>query len=462
MFSQTVENEMTKKGKNLDIQFKERWIHHFEKNLLDTNDEILWMGVTFNNPRKEPLASKLMCHLSPQLKMDFILDHTQIIDAIHSSEIKNIVYTYGIEAMSTLENVIKCLTWDRKSSNQVETMTKEIRTLTDIEYTSEGGLEWIRNRVDFLNNVNNVPHMDIWRLQCGICVYCDCLLHPPSGQGLSILSPYYMNKNPNSSDKIHFRYSRNNFNAGLCKCVPSILKNTQKHNLVCCECHDVHQKLDISKHEIFLEDLALTIREIEIDSEESLFSRIAFESRLTCVQSVYISGKDEVYHAGEILYRMRLNAFVTNVTHSTIITITLPFRYNKKTHDIMMKISKGGFFKQDISFSVILNNYQNNIPIKYLENQLSMFILQLTTMPTPNTIHDCLRDIEQHFHADQIESRFPDQYFVINLPDILIMIIVDMKSGDIPMWEHFTTVARVENTVGPLFFAINNNKKYIG
>jgi len=124
-----------------------------------------------------------------------------------------------------------------------------------------------------------------------------------------------------------------------------------------------------------------------------------------------------------------------------------------------MKISKGGFFKQDISFSVILNNYQNNIQIKYLENQLSMFILQLITMPTPNTIHDCLTDIEQHFHADQVESRFPDQYFVINLPDILIMIIVDMKSADIPMWEQFTTVARVENTVGPLFFAINNNKK---
>ena len=458
VFQSTVENEMTKKGKNLDVQFKERWIHHFEKNLLDTNNDILWMGVTFNNPRKEPLASKLLCHLSPQLKMDFILDHTQIIDAVHSNELKNIVYTYGIEAMSTLENVIKCLTWDRKSVHPAETIIKNIRTLSDIKYTSEGGLAWIRNRVDFLNNVNHVPHMDLWRLQCGVCVYCDCLLHPPSGQGLSILSPYYMHKNQNSSEKIHFRYSRNNFNAGLCKCVPSILKNTQQHNLVCCECYDIHQKLDISKHEISLEDLESTTREVEIDSEESLFFRIAFESKLTCVQSVYIIGEDEVYHPGEILYRMRLNAFVTNVTHSTIVAITLPFRYNKKTHDMMMKISKGGLFKQDISFSV-MPNIDENAQIEYWGNKMSGFILQLINMHTPISIHDCLTDMKQHFRDEQIESKFPDQYFVINLPEFLIMVIVDMKSADIPMWEQFTTVARVEKTIGPLFFSINNNRK---
>jgi len=452
----TVENEMSATYKKLRQQVNNRWIHHFHENTLKKNDndneKILWVGFTLNNPKTEPEASKMICRLSPALKVENLLNHRQLMQAIHSKYVDETVFAYGLVVLWGSSDVIEEVQWTR---NWEQKRSREkSRELDRFEYPTEGGLEWIRSRVDFLKLVNNTDTTELWRQQYGMCAYCDSLLHPPSGEGVSIMSPYNMKKNPHSSEKIHIRYGRNNFNAGLGLCVASILNNEQSHVLLCCECNTANSMLMIPQHTPFLVGLDFTIQEEIIEKERDLVRRISLESNLTCVQSMYIFGVHEDIVQGEFRhYRIRLSVFVTNVTHSKVLTITLPFKACEPTKYMMHQITSTGLFIRNNSFSV----QQNDVSTDELGMILTPFFAALSELPV-NTedVNPFFEHIRQRYESKTIRSPAPEQFFMINFREIEVMVISDIHAENI---EHiYDTVAQIGTKTGPMFFSINNNE----
>jgi len=442
--------------KKLRQQVKNRWIHHFHENTLKKNDsnneKILWVGFTLNNPKTEPQASKMICRLSPALKVENLLNHRQLIQAIHSNFVDETVFAYGLVVLWGSSDVVEEVQWTR---NWEQTKSREkSRQLDRFEYPTEGGLEWIRGRVDFLKLVNHTDTTEMWRQQYGMCAYCDSLLHPPSGEGVSIMAPYNMRKNPHSSEKIHIRYGRNNFNAGLGLCVPSILNNEQSHVLVCCECNAANSMLMIPEHIPLLVGLDFTVHEEIIEKERDLVRRISLESNLTCVQSMYIFGKHEEIVKGEFRhYRIRLSVFVTNVTHSKVLTITLPFKACEPTKYMMHQITSTGLFIRNNSFSVQLND----VSTVDLGMMLSPFFTALSELLlNAADVNLFFEHIRQRYESKSIRSPAPEKFFMINFKEIEVMIISDIHAENM---EHmYDTVAQIGNKTGPMFFSINNNE----
>ena len=453
----TVENEMSATYKKLRQQVNNRWIHHFHENTLRKNDndheKILWVGFTLNNPKTEPEASKMICRLSPALKVENLLNHHQLMQAIHSNFVDEVVFAYGLVVLWGSSDVIEELQWTR-NWEQKKTREKS-RELDRFEYPTEGGLEWIRGRVEFLKLVNNTDITELWRQQYGMCAYCDSLLHPPSGEGVSIMSPYNMRKNPHSSEKIHIRYGRNNFNAGLGLCVASILNNEQSHVLVCCECNAANSMLMIPEHTPLLVGLDFTVQEEIIEKERDLVRRISLESNLTCVQSMYIFGKHEEIVQGEFRhYRIRLSVFVTNVTHSKVITITLPFKACEPTKYMMHQITSTGLFIRNNSFSV---QQKNTASTDELGKMLAPFFAALSELPlNAAEVTPFFEHIRQTYESKTIRSPAPEQFFMVNFRGTEVMMISDIHAENI---EHiYDTVAQIGTDTGPMFFSINNNE----
>jgi len=375
----TVENEMSAVYKKLWQQVSKRWINHFHIHTLKTNhdetEKILWVGFALNNPKTEPEASKLICRLSPALKVENLLNHRQLIQAIHSDHVDHTVFAYRLVVLWGSSNVIEEVQWTRNW--QQKDSRERSREFDRFEYPVTDGLEWIRGRVDFLKLVNNTDTTKLWRQQYGMCAYCDCLLHPPSGDGVLIMSPYNIRKNPHSSEKIHLSYGRNNFNAGLGLCVASILNNEQSHVLVCCECNVAHAMLMIPQHTPLLVGLDFTVQEEIIGKERDLVRRILLESNLTCVESMYIFGVHEEIIKGEFRhYWIRLLVFVTNVSHGKVITITLPFKACEPTKYMMHQITSTGLFIQNNSFSVP----QRDVDTDELGTMLTPFFAALSEL----------------------------------------------------------------------------------
>jgi len=98
---------MSEKSKTLEVQIAEHWIGHLEENNLEQNDGILWTGVTLNNPKTEPHASKLLCLLSPRKKRDNLLDHNELLEALQNEKLRQRVFSYGIECTLGGHNIVK-------------------------------------------------------------------------------------------------------------------------------------------------------------------------------------------------------------------------------------------------------------------------------------------------------------------------------------------------------------------
>jgi len=454
-----VENEMSATYKKLRQQVNNRWVNHFRENTLRTNDnendKVLWVGFTLNNPKTEPAASKMICRLSPALKVENLLNHRHLIQAIHSNCVDENVFAYGLVVLWGSSDVIEEVQWTR-NWKQTKSLEKS-RELDRFEYPTEGGLEWIRGRVDFLKLVNNTDTNELWMQQYGMCAYCDSLLHPPSGEGVSIMSPYNMRKNPHSSEKIHIRYGRNNFNAGLGLCVASILNNEQSHVLVCCECNAANSMLMIPQHMPLLVGLDFTVQEKIIEKERDLVQRISLESNLTCVQSMYIFGKHEEIVQGEFRhYRICLSVFVTNVTHSKVITITLPFKACEPTKYMMHQITSTGLFIRNNSFSV-QHVLTSDASTDKLGMMLAPFFAALSELPLDVAhVTPFFEHIRQKYESETIRSPVPEQFFMVNFKGTEVMMISDIHVQNI---EHiYDTVAQIGTETGPMFFSINNNE----
>jgi len=266
-----------------------------------------------------------------------------------------------------------------------------------------------------------------------------------------------MRKNPHSLEKIHIRYGRNNFNAGLGLCVSSILNNEQSHVLVCCECNAAKSMLMILEHTPLLVGLDFTVQEKIIEKERDLVQRISLESNLTCVQSMYIFGKHEEIVPGEFRHcRIGLSVFVTNVTHSKVITITLPFKACEPTKYMMHQITSTGLFIRNNSFSV-QHMLTSDVSTDELGMMLAPFFAALSELPLNSAdVTPFFEHIHQTYESKTIRSPAPEQFFMVNFRGTEVMMISDIHVQNI---EHiYDTVAQIGTETGPMFFSINNNE----
>ena len=467
----TVENEMSDRYKTLDVQRTMRWKDHFANNNLLQNDTVLWTGVMFNNPKVEPQGSKLLCLLSPQMKRSFLLDHEQLVGALRDDQMKERVFSYGLQYKRTGLYVVDQIDWKRVRPRVAGNKNMSTRVMLEVYYTGCGGLSWIRQRINMLKNVNQVPHIQLWNQQYGMCVYCDCLLYPPTGAGVSIMSNHHIGRNRISAEKTHARYARKNFNCAMGVCVPSILDNNQAHNLVCHECQKINTKLGFFNITVTVPGKSVGLRNTPITGSSDLLRRTSALSNLTCVCSVFVTGATEnTARVGHNEHSMRLCVYVTNITESVVVDTVLPFVDSPAVRGLMASISAHGLLLQSSRFaantnpvapqysveSALTGGMPDISPCHPLVDIFSVLQTAVLAVPAESTTRETYAAWLYTTYSRMIDdSACPEKYFDMVLGNKAVLMVQDLQYTPMPV---YSTVSRLLTQFPVAFFSVNDGR----
>jgi len=462
---------MSDKYKTLDVQRDVRWKSHFRANNLVHDDSVLWTGLMLNNPKIEPQASKLLCLLSPHMKRSFVLDHTQLVRALTNDAMKERVFSYGLRYTTAGQYVVDQIDWKRMPPRVPGDKNVSSRLMLEVHYTGGGGLSWIRQRIHLLQNVSDVPPIQLWNKQYGMCVYCDGLLYPPTGSGACIMSNYTIGRNRMSAEKTHAQCARRNFNCAMGLCVPSILHNGQTHNLVCHECCKINTKLGFSDLGVVLLDQGAEAKHAAVTGRSDLLRRAIALSNLTCVCSVYATGCTETAtFGGDYEHYMRLSVYVTNITESVVVDVVLPFTNSQPVRELMASIRSHGVLLQNREF---VPNTTQLPPVFSMEDALTGKMLDVSqchplvnlfavvralaaAMPAASTMQESYTTWLHTTYSRMTENpQCPHNYFDMVFGQKTVLMVQDLQCRDVPV---YSTVSRLLTKLPVAFFTLNDGR----